>query len=375
MLETKYIVEAVQPMIDGLKKDAATSAQKHEDAVKEINADLEKKNVSIGEIKLAVDKFNEAITEIKAENHRLGTGEAKAKDFASEFGELVAKNFEAIQGVKKGSGVQFKTVGDMTIAANLTGSGVATYDLTPAVRGRRKVHFRDLLSVIPSATGIFKFYRQNSPVGEGSFGVQTIGSAKAQIDFDNTEVTVTVDTFAGYSRIAKQMLRDLPFMQSFLPSELQESYYRDEDNKFINTLMSQTAAYSTTATVYAEKLIEWAAVLLARDYDPNAFVTTAANWATLLSTKPADYSIPGGVTITPMGDVAVAGIPVKILNGMTGTSTFVGDWSRLKIIQSSGLSINFFEQDADNVTKNLITVRAEADVALANLRPDAFLYV
>jgi HK97 family phage major capsid protein len=171
------------------------------------------------------------------------------------------------------------------------------------------------------------------------------------------------------------MLRDLPFMQSYLPSELQESYFRDEDNKFINTLMAQTAAYSTSASVYAEKCIEWLSVLYSRDYDPSAIVTTAANWATLLSTKPSDYSIPGGVTITASGDVAIAGIPVMIMNGMTGTKTFVGDWSRLKIVQSSGLSINFYEQDADNVTKNLITVRAEAEVALANLRPDAFLYV
>lgn len=374
-METKEFVEIINPMIDGLKRDASESASKHKAAVDEINATLEKKNAAIGEIKMTVDKLNEEITRIQADNNRLGSADQKAKDFASEFGELVKANHDKIQSVKSGNSFQMKAVADMTIAGQLTGSAVATYMLEPAVRGRRKVHFRDLVSVIPSATGIFKFYRQNSPVGEGSFGVQTEGSAKAQIDFDNTEVTVNVDVIAGFTRISKQMLRDLPFMQAYLPSELQESYYRDEDNKFINTLMAATAAYSTTATVYAEKLIEWAGVLLGRDYDPNAFVTTAANWATLLSTKPSDYSIPGGVTITPMGDVAVAGIPVKILNGMTGTKTFVGDWSKLKIVQAAGLNINFFEQDADNVTKNLITVRAEAEVALANLRPDAFLYV
>jgi len=219
-----------------------------------------------------------------------------------------------------------------------------------------------------------------------TLNVNTASSARIvvsadEIDLATTGVTastyksVTVDTFAGFTRISKQMLRDLPFMQSYLPSELQESYFRDEDNKFINTLMSQTAAYSTSASVYAEKLVEWVSVLLSRDYDPNGIVTTAANWATLLTTKPSDYSVPQAVTVTPDGTVAVAGVPVYMLNGMTGTKTFVGDWSRLKIVQASGLAVNFFEQDADNVTKNLITVRAEADVALANLRPDAFLYV
>ena len=374
-MDIKDIKDAFQPMVDALKSEAAASAKKHEDAVKEINEELGKKNAAIGEVKAAVEALNDSVREMKAENGRSQAQADAEKSFGEWLGDNIAKNHDSIVGVKKGNGFQIKDAGNMTISGNLTGSAVATYSLDPAVRGRRKVHFRDLVQVIPSATGIFKFYRQNSPVGEGSFGVQTEGSSKAQIDFDNTEVTVTVDTFAGFTRISKQMLRDLPFMQSYLPSELQESYFRDEDNKFINTLMSQTAAYSTSASVYAEKLVEWVSVLLSRDYDPNGIVTTAANWATLLTTKPSDYSVPQAVTVTPDGTVAVAGVPVYMLNGMTGTKTFVGDWSRLKIVQASGLAVNFFEQDADNVTKNLITVRAEADVALANLRPDAFLYV
>lgn len=362
---------------DSLKGEVEALAKKNEAVTAEVNETMAKQGATLAEIQ-------EKLTDVqKAQGHLSANLNKEEKNFEAEFVKALKDNHEAIQGVKKGNGFNMKlntgfstkAVGDMTISANLSGSAVATYDLTPAVRGRRKVHFRDLVQVVPSATGIFKFYRQNSTVGEGSFGVQTEGSAKAQIDYDNTEVTVTVDTIAGFSRISRQMLRDLPFMQSFLPAELQEDYYRSEDNKFINTLMAQCAAYSTTATVYAEKLIEWAAALMARDYNPNGFVTTAANWATLLSTKPADYSIPGGVTIDAMGNVAVAGIPVIILNGMTGTKTFVGDWSKAKIVQSNGLSIGFFEQDADNVTKNLVTVRAEADVALATLRTDAFLYV
>jgi HK97 family phage major capsid protein len=228
--------------------------------------------------------------------------------------------------------------------------------------------------VVPSATGVWKFYNNNTPPGEGSFGNQTIGSSKAQIDYDFTEVTVTVDTFAGFTKIAKQMMRDLPFMQSFLPNELREDYLRSESNKFINSLMAGTAAYSTTASVYAEKCIEWISAVMARDYDPTAIVTTAANWATLLTTKPSDYSIPGGVTISALGDVQIAGVPVVVQNNMTAGKTFVGDFSRVKIIQSSPLSVEFFEQDGNNVTENKVTVRAEADVALAVLRSDWGIY-
>lgn len=360
----KTIQEQVNDRFNEVDKKAA-------EQIAELNEDAKKKGETLEQLKEKVDKVIAKQGKLKAESEA-------AKTFNETVSEAIAEKYDDLVKVSKGRSVKLdlKAVGDMTAAANLTGSVVATYSLDPSLRGRRKVAFRDIpgVQVVPSATGVWKFYNNNTPPGEGSFGNQTIGSAKAQIDYDFTETTVTVNTLAGFSRIAKQMMRDLPFMQNFLPNELREDYLRSESNSFINSLMAGTAAYSTTATVYAEKCIEWIAAVMARDYDPTAIVTTAANWATLLSTKPADYSIPGGVTISALGDVQIAGVPVVVQNNMTTGKTFVGDFSRVKIIQSSPLSVEFFEQDADNVTKNLITVRAEADVALAVLRSDWGIY-
>jgi hypothetical protein len=52
----------------------------------------------------------------------------------------------------------------------------------------------------------------------------------------------------------------------------------------------------------------------------------------------------------------------------------IGDWTKAAIIQTEGLNVNMYEQDSDNVQRNLITVKAEARVALAQLRLDAFSY-
>lgn len=374
-MEIKDAVEQLDKKMADYKnevKNIADEAQKKAaEVTEEVNEKMAKQGATLKEIQDKLVEVEKAAGRIAQKQ----TDEV-SEDFKSVVMKGIKEHFDAIQSVKKGNGVSFqtKTVGTMTVAANLTGSSVARYDLTPALRGRRKVNYRDLVDIIPTDTGTWKYYRQDSPVGEGSFGTQTIGSAKAQIDYDFTEKTVTVDTVAGFVRIAKQMLRDMPFMQSYLPGELQEDYLRAETNKFINAHMAETPAYTTTASVYAEKCIEWIAYLMGLDYNPNAIVTTSSNWATLLSTKPSDYSIPGGVTITANGDVAIAGVPVLVMNGMTGTASFVGDWSRAKIIQANALSINFYEQDSDNVQKNLVTVRAEADVQLAVLRPDAFLY-
>lgn len=388
MAETLEVVEEVKKIIttkneeqksafdkkmDEAAKLAAEANAKIEAEVKQLNEDLAKKGATLGEIA-------EAVNELKAARGRFKSAEAEQKSTQELISEAFKENFEEIKQVsgRRGHKMEMKAAGTMTAAANLTGNVVASYMLTPAVRGRRKINFRDLVPVIASSTGLWKFYQQNNPVGEGSFGFQTThGAAKSQLDYDLTEKTVTVDYLAGYVRIAKQMLQDLPFMQTFVANELVEDYKRAESGNFFGQLATGATGSATTgATVYAEKLIDWIATLEENDYDANAIVTTPANWATLLKTKPNDYSVPGGVVISPDGTVLFCGLPVyKVPSTTIGSGkTFVGDWSKAAIVQAEGLSVNTYEQDQDNVIKNLITVKAEARVAMALLRPDAFIY-
>jgi HK97 family phage major capsid protein len=375
-VEVKDVIDALDPKMkeykEQLKSEVSAIDTKTSQLIAELNEDAKKKGETLGEL-------SEKVNKVIANQGKLKEVNEASMSFKDAMAQSLAENFDKLANFKGGNDVvnfTTKAVADMTLSGMLTGNGVATYSLDPAIRGRRKVHFRGIpgVGVVQSATGIWKFFQNNTPAGEGSFGAQTEGNTKAQIDYDFTEKTVNVDTIAGFSVITRQSMRDLPFMQSFLPGELQEDYLRAEDNSFINTLMAGTSAYTTTATVYAEKCIEWISAIMARDYDPTSIVTTAANWATLLSTKPSDYSIPGGVTITNNGEVAIAGVPVVVFNGMTTGKTFIGDFSRVKIVQSSGLAVQFFEQDSTNVRQNKVTVRAEAEVALAVLRSDWGIY-
>lgn len=304
------------------------------------------------------------------------THEVLKEAFAKEHAAIIGKSKTDFERHK----FETKNVGNMTASANLTGSVVASYASQPAIRGRRKLHIRDLVPVIPSATGTWIFYRQNSPVGEGSFDFQTThGNSKPQLDYDVTAVTITAEYLAGFCRIARQMLQDLPFLQNFVTNEMVEDYLRTEDLKFFMQIAGaatgNTSNLSTT-TVTVEKIIKGIANLREGDYDPNGIVTTHAVWAKMLNTKPNDYSIPGGVTITADGQIAIAGIPVfpTVEANIGADKVLIGDWTKAAIIQTEGLNVNMFEQDADNVTKNLVTCRAEARVALAQLRLDAFEY-
>lgn len=326
-----------------------------------------------------IDEMRDAIKEMKAAKGRFGSGDLEKKA-STHIAEMFEQHFEEIKNIGTGAKLKLETKasGTMTQQANLTGQVVTQFDLNPAVRGRRKINIRDLVQVINSATGSWTFYRENIPAPDssGSFGSQFQGSVKNQVAYSLTAVNVVADYLAGFVRFAKQMAQDLPFLQTFIANELIEDYKRSESGLFLPQLVSAANGSSTVpggVTVLAEKYIYWIANLKGNDYDPSAIVTTAINWGVILNTKPLDYSVPGGVRILDDGTVLFCGMPLLVQNNMVASTTLIGDWTKAAIIQTEGLSVTFWEQDSDNVQRNLITAKAEARVGFAVLRTDAFI--
>lgn len=378
--------DLVQQIKDLAGKDFKELKEQSEKDAKELREMVEKANTEIAAKGATVNQLLEEVEEFKKKKGRFTI---EAGDDGQSTIALLKEAWKAnaatleVQSKKPKSAMEFelKDAGVMTASANLTGSVVASYATQPALRGRRKLHIRDLLDVIPSATGVWKFYRQNIPAGEGSFDFQTThGAVKQQLDYDMTEVTITVDFLAGFVRIAKQMLADLPFMSSFVSNELVEDYLRAEDNKFFGLIYSGATgnASSSSSTVSVEKIIDYIASLGENDYEANGAVVTHAVWAKILKTKPNDYSLPAGnaVTIDASGNVNVVGVPILRTNeaNIGANRILIGDWTKAKIIQAEGLSVNIYEQDSDNVQRNLLTIKAEARVNLALLRPNAFIW-
>jgi HK97 family phage major capsid protein len=345
--------------------------------IKELNEDLSKKGATLEDIQGEV-------LEIKKANGRLraGTTATEAPTFSSELKYHLKENFEQLKTVGKNKGVAFemKAVADMTSANNslaaISSRGVPSYSGKVADAPRSLLHFREIAPTVISATGQYVFPRYSG--GEGSFSFQTThAAAKSQVDKDITMISVTCDYLSGYARVAKQMMQDLPFLQSYLPARLQEDYLAAEDSEFYTLLAAAATGSSTitgTPTVDAEQILGWVANLKAANYRPTGIVLNPKDWYKILITKPSDYSVPGGFQIAPDGSIRIAGLPVFESTFVAEDKVIVGDWNQVQIVQADGLRVEAFEQDADNVTKNLVTVRAEARVGLAILRPDAFVF-
>lgn len=297
----------------------------------------------------------------------------EVKSFDDALSVSLKDNFEAVKNVRKGAGakLEVKAVGDMTIATNLTGGAVKTYQAGLVMNPSQKINFTDLVPTISSSTGIYVVYKENG-AGEGSISTQTEGGNKSQRDYDFTEVTYNAAYLSGYTRFSKQMAQDLPFLQSFLPDALRRDYYKAENAQFYTALAAAATASTTAKTVDVEQVVDDLGALEAADYAANGIVMNPKDWYSIALTKPQDYSIPG-IVMFQNGMLTINGVPVYKATWCPVDKYIIGDWNNAKKVAVDGLAVEFFEQDANNVTTNKITARIEQRVVLAIDDAKAFI--
>jgi len=374
-----------------LAEQKAEVAQVTEKAQKSFDSKVEQINESILKTNKSLEEARAEVLEAKAAFGRIQATEEKKvassyaehiMDIKNALGSSIEKGWNDIKHAARTKGTGFmadldtKAVGVMTEGTNLTGSIYVSYANNANMRSFVNPHLRSVFNILPVATGSVSFPRGNSPVGEGSFGKQTEGSGKAQIDYDVTVVNTALSFIAGYAKVSRQMIDDLPFLQSYLQTSLVEDFQKAEDTYYLNAIASSATAGSTSASVTAEKFIDYIAQLGAANWNANLILTTFAGWAGVLKTLPSggSYSVPGGLTIDNMGNVRIMGIPVVPHSLVTASKAYVLDTTKYSIAQQSGLSVRSTEFDQDDFIKNLITFRCEARCELLQFQPTAAIY-
>jgi hypothetical protein len=262
---------------------------------------------------------------------------------------------------KKMAGIETKTVGDMTQAANLTGDPVATYAQRQVILPAQKVNFRDLIPTVRSETGLYVQYKETG--GEGAIGIQTEGSAKSQIDYDFTEVKTVAKYVAGFARFSKQLRRNLPFLQGTLPRLLQRDFFKKENRYFYDQVATAATAYTaSTETDDVKQVMDQIGQQMQNDfmasYDLMSWIAmTRLN--KLLYTN-GYYQGSGGVLSQPDGSIRISGVPVVPVTWIpTNDKSLTFDNDYIERVEVEGIAIEFFEQDGNNVTENKITARIE----------------
>ena len=366
----------VKAALDSIKEQALNLSQEAKNEMKALADDLQAKNATQTETLEAMQKHLD-ILDLKSQEKK--SSEVTATFESDVVGEIKS-NFDNIKNVTKGksASLELKAVGTMTSAGNITPANaiVNTYQSGIAMIPGQVLNFSQLVPTVSSATGAYVVYRET--VGEGAIATQTLpNDIKSQIDFDTAPITYNATYLAGFAKYAKQMAQDLPFLTSWLPTALRREYFIAENARFHTALAAAaTAVPAGTLGNEIERIIKVIALLETKNFSANGVVINPADWATIAITEKstgAGYGLPGIVTITN-GQLAVNGVNVYKANWIPANKYCVGDWSMAKKVVVDGLKIEFFEQDVDNVQRNVITARIEERNVLAFDRPDAFYY-
>ena len=381
------MVEEIKSAFEGIKTEVSGAI---ENAKAESAVAVEGLKTELEELKSQVAVVKDAADKLEAKSNRKTMNENQFKGFNATLGEQIEKNADNIAKLGRGEMkntsfiMDTKAVGNMTEAVNLTGDIPRQYANQVYGLPSRKIHVRSLLPVGTISQGLFTFPQETG--GEGAPANQTQGSAKAQVDFDISMVNAPAQVIAGYVKISRQMLDDVPAMTSFLQSRLLEKYLVAEDAQLLfgsgsgvnlTGLTINAAAATGAATVDVEQLVQAIAQVESSNYSATGILINPSDWAAIVNTKNSGsaYSLPGSTVVTVDGQLSIAGIPIYKSTAMTVDKFLVGDWSMgAQIMQRNGISVQFFDQDGNNAVENMITVRVEARIAFPIYYAGAFVY-
>ena len=393
------IKEAVDDLKESLKVFKNDITEKGKKQISEFKEEFEKENA---ELKEKVKELNKVVAEkggtlediqeevknLKAKGGRFSGGVQQFKGLretiANEMAKAIGEAKEDIMQSAAGSLMkpkEIKTVANIA-SANLTVDNFISYlDWRPGMEPTGQFHFRNMVRTVLSETDFVQYPRANSPIGEGSFGRQTEAATKAQIDRDYTMQTLTLLPMAAFAVASRQSLRNILFLQSWLPESMMNQMEESEDTHFANSLVA-AATGSTSTTGFtgtpnvADKLVYYIKNLIAAKFNPNGIACDPNVWANLILLRPGTagetYSGPPVVSIDQNGTTRVLGRPIYPVNWLTGNRVLVGDWTKAAIVQSEGLRLRQSDSHASLFTSNEIAFLLERTEGLAIFRPDAF---
>jgi len=344
-----------------------------------------------------VDEYAQALEKQMKEAKKLTPAEQV------HFNDLLAKAFEVEANVteiqsfkkaKKGHSFtlplfdQTKAPGVMTITGNVVDAGAYFTTVQPGIRAlpNRKVHMRQIIPLGTMSTSSVTYMRETG--GEGDLAPWAVGagdSAKSQFDRDFEEVTVDAEYIAGWLRISRKMLDDMAALRSYLQMRLMEMYLKVEDAQILNGngtspqldgLLTNAVVNPNNTGANIERLVRAIAHLESTDYTATGIVLHPAAYYEIAlnkATGSGEYDLPG-IVVIQNGQLYVAGVPVYKTTAIDASTYLVGDFEMgCQLFIREQPEIRFFEEDANNVTLNLITVRIEGRVALAIYRAEAFV--
>lgn len=383
-------LESVKSHMDGLKSDLENRYTKLQEEVKSAGVASDATKNEISNLENLISSQKERIEAIEKSANRLGAGN-NGGSFMSKMQEALESKAtqEKIEAFKAGQTSGFT----MDTKAVITESDAYTNDVVPAdyVAGfkydpERKVHVRQFLPTGTTNSDKIRFIQESNFTD--NTGIVAEGDASLQNDFDLTATDAVVEKIACHFRVSKEALNDTAGLASHISLRGMEKYMKEEDAYL---LYDSSYGLTVTSTDYAldqyvldadaqehDVLLEAIKQIENRNYRPSAIMMGIQRFYDMIRRKDGEgrYIFPNDVvfgTRTPV----VRGVPIIATNAINDTDGdaddfLVADFAQLTtLFDRESMQVRFYEQDQDNVVKDLVTVQISGRLALPTYLPNA----
>lgn len=249
----------------------------------------------------------------------------------------------------------------------------------------RTLRIRDLLPKGRTTSNAIEFVQESgftnnaAPVAEGA--------QKPESSLSFELASAPVRTLAHWLRATKQILDDVPQLQSYIDTRLRYGLELVEEEQLlvgdgtgqnILGLIPQATPYDTARSRVGDTRIDIIRRAMTQlrlaEYSASAIVMHPTDWEEIELTKDSTGAY---IWANPRGLVGPTlwGLPVLDSTSLTEGEFLVGAFNvAAQLWDREDATVEVSTEDQDNFIKNLVTIRAEERLALTVYRPESFIY-
>ena len=367
------------------------------EAIEKKQAEIDSMLKSAGaESKSAVEAAEKAAKELKAMGDRLleieqkqAEGIKKGYEMPKSLGESFATSdeFKAFaEGRTSKARLEIKNTitGQSGSPATNSDTIVAPQRQVGIVSGAfRTLRIRDIMPSGTTSSNLVEYTRELAFTNSAAETAEGATKPEAALTFEL--VSAPVKTIAHWLKLSKQVMDDAPALASYVDTRLRYGVDLRIDQQLLNGNGSgqnigglakagnHTAFTPASGDNAIDSINRAIYAVAAADYNATAIILNPADWGAIERTKTQDdaYVFGAPQKLAP----TLWGLPVVATNTMTAGKFVVGAFDMAaQVWNRQGTVVEMSEADDTNFQKNLVTVRAEARLALAIYRPASIQY-
>lgn len=270
---------------------------------------------------------------------------------------------------------------------------IVPYQHMPGIVGGafRELSLLDLLPRGQATSNTVHYTREASWTNSAAERAEGTQKPESTLTFEDTNEPVR--TVPHFLKASRQVLDDAPALASYIDSRMRHGVLQRLEAQIIAgngtspnlSGITSTGNHTDLTVVTADNDYDAASrakyQVKASDYAPSFYIVNPADWGRMERKR---TGISGDETPLAGSGHAVTylnggmqpmlwGLPVILSNSMTAGTFICAARDALMLWERQGVAVEMFEQNQDDVEKNLVTIRAEGRFAFTVFRPAAVI--